>query len=92
MYAIVGSANLDPSRAEEAEELAKNILANVSQTPGFVSGAFTRSPDGAAGRSMMIFETEEAAKAVVEKASSMIPADGPTKIDSLEVYEVVAQH
>lgn len=89
MYAMVGSANLDPDRAEEAVEMAKNILENLSQAPGFVSGAFTRSPDGTAGRSMVIFETEEAARAVAENASSMIPADGPTELDSLEVYEVV---
>lgn len=89
MYAIVGTAKLDPTRADEARELAKNILANVSQSPGFVSGAFARSPDGTSGRSMMIFETEEAAKTISERAPSMIPADGPTELLSMDVFEVV---
>ena len=39
----------------------------------------------------MIFETEEAARAVAENAPNMIPADGPTEVVSPEVYEVVAQ-
>ena len=91
MYAVIGTANLDPDRADEAVEVARNILENLSQAPGFVSGAFSRSPDSTAGRSMMIFETEEAARAVAENAPKMIPADGPTEVVSLEVYEVVAQ-
>lgn len=89
MYAIVGTANLDSARADEAMAIAKNILANVSATPGFVSGTFARSADRTAGRSMMVFETEEAAQAVADKARGMIPADGPTQIVSLDVFEVV---
>ena len=30
MYAVVGTANLDAARAEEAIAVAKNILANMS--------------------------------------------------------------
>lgn len=89
MYAVVGTANIDPDRAEEAVALAKNILENMSQAPGFVTGALARSPDHTSGRSMMIFETEEAARAVAENALSMIPSDGPTEVTALEVYEVV---
>ena len=91
MYAVIGTAKLDPDRAEEAAEVARNILENLSQAPGLVSGALTRSPDGTAGRSMMIFETEEAAQAVAENAPNMLPADGPTEVVSLEVFEVVAR-
>lgn len=91
MYAVVGTANIDPERAEEAAALATNILENMSQADGFVSGALARSLDRTAGRSMMIFETEAAARAVAENALSMIPGDGPTEVIALEVYEVVAQ-
>jgi heme-degrading monooxygenase HmoA len=89
MCAVVGAANLDPARAEEAITVARNILAKVSEAPGFVSGVFTRSSDGKAGRSMRVFETEEAAQAVAERASSMLPEGGPTEIVSLDVFEVV---
>lgn len=91
MYAVVGTANLDATRAEEAINVAKNILANASKAPGFVSGVFTRSSDGTAGRSMMVFETEDAARSVVDRATSLIPKDGPTEIVSLDIFEVVDQ-
>ena len=89
MYAVVGTAKLDANRRDEAVAVAKGILANVSQAAGFVSGVFTRSTDGTAGRSMIVFESEEAARAVAEKAQSMIPEGGPTEIVSLEIFEVV---
>lgn len=89
MYAVVGTAKLDATRADEAVAVAKNLLANASEAPGFVSGVFTRSSDGTAGRSMTVFETEEAAQALVQRASSMIPAGGPTEILSLDIFEVV---
>ncbi len=39
---------------------------------------------------MLVFETEEQAKAAAENARASIPADGPVEIVSIEVYEVVA--
>ncbi len=89
MYAIIGSSNIDASRSNEAIQLVKSMLDNISHAPGFVSAVFTRSPDGTTGRSMIVFESEEAAKAVAENARSMILADSPTEIVSLEIYEVV---
>jgi hypothetical protein len=89
MYALVGTAKLDASRQDEAVAVAKSLLANLSQAPGFVSGVFTRSLDGTAGRSMIVFDTQDAAKAVAANAQGMIPADGPTEIVSLEIFEVV---
>jgi len=89
MYALIGTANLDADRADEAIAIAKGILANASAAAGFVSGTFARSPDGTAGRSLMVFDTEEAAQRVLETATGVIPAGGPTEIVSLGVYEVV---
>ncbi|MEZ4503453.1 MAG: hypothetical protein R3C39_12570 [Dehalococcoidia bacterium] len=89
MYAVIGTAKLDPARAGEARQLAKNILAKASEAPAFVSGTFARSADGSAGRSIIVFESEEAARALAERAPAMIPADGPTEVNSLEVFEVV---
>jgi len=89
MYALVGTANLDADRADEAIAIAKSILANASAAAGFVSGTFARSPDGTAGRRLMVFDTEEAAQGVLEKATGITPAGGPNEIVSLDVYEVV---
>jgi hypothetical protein len=71
-------------------KMAQGILANVSQAPGFVSGAFTRSADGTSGSSMILFESEEAAQAVAANARTLMPEDPPVQLVSLEVYELVA--
>lgn len=92
MHAIVGNSELDASRGDEAVQLLKQgLLPNISRAPGFVSATFVRSPDGATGRSMIVFESEETAKAVAATAGEQMPADAPVKIISLEVYEVVAR-
>jgi hypothetical protein len=39
---------------------------------------------------MFLFETEDAAKAAMERALSNMPADAPMEIESAEVCEVVA--
>lgn len=91
MHAIVGSSEIDASRAEEAVELLNNgILPGISQAAGFVRAIFARSADGTTGRSMIAFESEEAAKAVAAAAGDRMPPDAPIRIVSLDVYEVVA--
>jgi hypothetical protein len=91
MHAIVGSSEIDASRAEEAVQLLNNgILPGISQAPGFVRATFARSADGTTGHSMIVFESEEAANAVAATAGDRLPPDAPVRIISLEVYEVVA--
>jgi heme-degrading monooxygenase HmoA len=90
MHAIVGTSRIDTSRGEEAVTMAQGILAKVKQAPGFVSGAFTRSADGTSGRSMLLFESEEAAKAVAANARTLLGENPPVELVSLDVYEVVA--
>jgi hypothetical protein len=38
---------------------------------------------------MIVFESEEAARAIAENARNMIPDGSPTEIVSLDVYEVI---
>lgn len=90
MYAMVGTSKLNFAKPDDAAEMANGILSNLSSAPGFVTGSFARSADGSHGRSMVVFDTEEQAKAAAENARANIPADGPVEIVSIEVYEVVA--
>jgi hypothetical protein len=84
MYAMVGTSKLNFENPEDAGQLANGI------PPGFVTGSFARSADGNHGRSMVVFDTEEQAKAAAANARANIPADGRVEIVSIEVYEVVA--
>ena len=87
MYAIVGASKLKPGATPE---VTRNILNGLRGSPGFISGAIAWSTDGERGRSMFLFETEDTAKAALERALSSMPADAPLEIESTEVCEVVA--
>jgi hypothetical protein len=88
MYAVVGISRL---KAGATAEVAKGILGGMRAAPGFVSGTVAWSTDGERGRSMVLFESEEAAKSALEGALANMPADSPIEIESAEVCEVVAQ-
>ena len=91
MHAILGESEIDASRGDEAVAILTNgIVPGISQAPGFVSATFVRSSDGSRGRSMVVFESEDAAKTAAASAGELMPKDAPVKIVSMEVYEVVA--
>ena len=55
-----------------------------------MTGSCARSADGNHGRSMIVFDSDEQAKAAAETARATLPAGGPVEIVSIDVYEVVA--
>ena len=73
---------VDQRRRSGTEEL------DVSRAPGFVSGVWVRL-DGNKGRSIVVFESEEAANAAAGQLRAMARA-GVT-LDSVSVGEVVAR-
>lgn len=86
MHAIVVRVTIDDR--EQAEKFLKEqVVPNVSQAPGFVAGYWT-NVGGDKGASMIVFESEEAANAVVERIRQA-PAEH-VAFDSIEVAEVVA--
>ena len=77
MHAVIGRVEIDSSRADEATELLNNYtVPMVKQAPGFVSGTWARSADGTHGQSLLLFESEEAAKAAAERGRGGAPARG----------------
>ncbi len=63
MYAMVGTSKLSFENTDDAGRMANGVLSNLRDAPGFVSGSFARSTDGSHGRSMVLFESEEQARA-----------------------------
>ena len=87
MHAVVVRVSI--SDVESAQKgLEETVVPRVSQAPGFVAGYWTRSDDGSNGQSMIVFESEDAARAVAERLGTHMP-DGVT-LDGAEVREVVA--
>ena len=93
MYAVLGTVDLDASRQEAADAMRNDgLVPRVKAMPGFVSGTWSRSLDGAEGRSLILFENEKAAHEAADSARAEGPPDGaPITFRSFEVVEVVAQ-
>ena len=62
------------------------VVPRVSQAPGFVTGHWTRKDSN--GLTMVIFESEDAAKQVSERIQQNMPA--PVTLDGVEIREVAA--
>jgi hypothetical protein len=89
MHAVVVRVNIDDfDRGRQF--LTEQVVPRVSQAPGFVAGYWTRSEDGNSGLSMMVFESEDAARSVVQMMESQPPMDEGVTIEGTEVREVVA--
>ncbi len=85
MHAVVVTVTIkDVDNA--TTELREQVVPRVSQAPGFVAGYWTR--EGNNGLSMVVFESEGAARA----ASEQIPSGIPDSVDleNIQVREVVA--
>jgi hypothetical protein len=85
MYAVVVTVAISDHEVAE-NHLRENVVPGVSQAPGFVAGYWTRKDDS--GLAMVIFESEDAANAMKERAPSMVP--DVVTLKDIEVREVVA--
>ncbi|HUR49989.1 MAG TPA: hypothetical protein VMY88_10760 [Acidimicrobiales bacterium] len=85
MHAVVVRVRISEEEAAIAA-LRDEVVPQVSQAPGFVAGYWTRKGDG--GMSMLVFESEDAARAVSERIPETVPK-GVT-LEDVEVREVVA--
>jgi hypothetical protein len=85
MHAVVVRVTIkDEEGATSA--LQEQVVPRASQAPGFVAGYWTRKDNK--GLSMIVFESEEAAQAVIEPIRSGVP--DAVDLDDVEVREVVA--
>jgi hypothetical protein len=85
MYAVVVKVKVNDPEAAQSH-LQERVVPAISQAPGFVAGYWTRK-DGT-GLSMVVFDSEDAAKSASEQVPSMIP-DAVT-LESVDVREVAA--
>jgi len=87
MHAVLVKVSISDFEGS-VKELRETVVPRISSLPGFVAGYWTRSSDGSNGRSMLVFESEEAARTAAERVGANVP-DGVT-FESAEVREVVA--
>jgi hypothetical protein len=87
MHAVLVKVSISDFEGS-VKELRETVVPRISSLPGFVAGYWTRSSDGSNGRSMLVFESEEAARAAAERVGASVP-EGVT-FEGAEVREVVA--
>jgi hypothetical protein len=85
VHAVVVRVTISDRETAESH-LREQVVPGVSQAPGFVTGHWTRKDES--GLAMVIFESEDAAKAMSESVPSMVP--DVVTIEDIEVREVVA--
>jgi hypothetical protein len=85
MHAVVVRVTISDHEVAEGH-LHEQVVPGVSQAPGFVAGYWTRKDD--TGLGLVMFESEEAAIAMSERAPSMAP--DVVTVEHVEVREVVA--
>lgn len=87
MHAVVVRVTVH-DRETATRALREQVVPGVSQAPGFVAGYWTSREGSDKGLSMVVFESEEAARGASEQIQS--PDPDAVTIDDVEVREVVA--
>ena len=92
MYAVIGHVKIDPSREEEARTaLREVVIPSAKSMNGFVGGTWLRAAGNDSGVSVLLFESEEAARAAAEQMHQGPPPGTPATFVSADVFEVVGQ-
>ena len=86
MHAIFVNVTINDGEAA-TNHLRTNVVPNVSQAPGFVSGAWVRIEGGNKGRATILCESEDAARGLADQI--VPPEDKSAEIDNIEIGEVV---
>jgi hypothetical protein len=88
MHAVVGSVTIhDFERGLPA--LHDELVPRVKATPGLVAAYWLRS-GGERGMSLILLESEDAAKALARRIEAEGPPTDAVTLDSIEVCQIVA--
>jgi hypothetical protein len=87
VHAVVVNLTIDDVNRDN-ELLGERVVPHASGAAGFVAGYWTRSGD--TGLSMVVYESEEAARAVADQIRSLGLPDNAVTVEGVEVREVVA--
>jgi hypothetical protein len=86
MYAVIVNVTLDDAEGATTY-LRDEIVPRVKQAPGFVAGYWVRIEGGDQGRSTIVFESEDAARAMADQITQ--DPGQAVSIGSVDVGEVV---
>jgi hypothetical protein len=87
MHAVVVKVSIHDADVAR-KVLDEEVVPRVSSAPGFVAGYWTWADDRSTGQSMIVFESEEAARAAADQIRATVPDE--VTLESADVREVVA--
>jgi hypothetical protein len=91
MHTMIVTMTLDPTRLEEVERhLREDVVDWARSRPGFVTGRWLCSENGATGMGVVTFASADAAAAAAIGPRSAPPREA-WQIESVELFEQVAQ-
>ena len=70
--------------------LREQVVPNVAQAPGFVAGYWVRLEGGDEGNSVIVFESEDAARTAADQLRANIGSNPGVTLKDVTVGEVVA--
>jgi hypothetical protein len=89
MHAVLARVSItDPEPA--TQYLRETIVPRVSQAPGFVAGYWVRLEEGNEGNSVVVFESEDAARAAADQVRATVGENPGVNLEKVTVGEVVA--
>jgi hypothetical protein len=89
MHAVLVTVTIN-DQEPALENLRGEVVPQVSQAPGFVAGYWMRADDGGKGTGVIVFESEDAARAVEQRVQEQTGTRDYVSLDNVEVREVVA--
>jgi hypothetical protein len=87
MHAVLTSVTIKDQATAEGY-LRDQVVPNAKQAPGFVAGYWVR--DEGEGRGVIVFESEDAARAASARLEERIGENPAVTLNSVTVGEVVA--
>jgi hypothetical protein len=93
MYGIIAQVKIDPANEDVARKALLDVVVPTAKSmAGFTNGTWLRALEGDRGISVLLFESEQAALAAAERMRSEgPPAGAPVTMESIDVFEVLAQ-
>jgi hypothetical protein len=89
MFAAFVTVSIDPGKESEAKAmLTDEVVPMVKQSEGLIAG-YWGGPNGGKGLSMVLFDTEENARAAVPPVG-LRPPGSPVTVESVDIREVIA--
>jgi hypothetical protein len=87
MHAVLFQVDMKEGREDDTMPELEQLIGFVKTVPGFVRGTWTT--DGKSGVSMVVMESEEAAREMAANAS--VPPEAAVTFRSADVLEVVGE-